>query len=279
MVKHKNVLIAFFGFFVLALLSQGCGKSEDAKRDEAWVKKRKEIPRDAYPNYFYDKFGDNWYKFRTGAGDEAEHLPRYPIMRIEYVKGEKLPVVLDEKTRKSDLFTMRMFPSKLYIYKDIAEKHSVKHFTFHKDILLLSPKKFALLEKPNVRWRPISEDFEAYLWEKSGNRSRILRSRRPLYFDQHVYVHFDTWAIQTAPDPLTNEHIDSAYPFIDVRLLVAFRDERLSTLGLEKGSAEYLAAYSRVVKAKVKLLEALVADIYVGPELPDDVKLLATGKD
>ena len=279
MVRHKNVLIAFFGVFVFALLSQGCGKSEYAKRQEARVKKRKEIPRDAYPNYFYDKFGDNWYKFRTGAGDEAEHLPRYPIMRIEYVKGEKLPVVLDEKTRKSDYFGIRAGKPNRKLYKDMLEKHRVKSFRFYKSSLLLSPKEFTLLDRPNIKWQAISDDFEVFGWEDYGKKPEFLRSRKPLFFDQPVYVSFGTWDIRTAPNPSTKKYVDSDYPYVDVTLEVAFLDERLSILGLEKGSEEYLAAYSRYVKAKVKFLEALVADIYVGPELPDDVKLLATGKD
>jgi len=274
MVKHKNVLIAFFGFFVFALLSQGCGKSEDAKRDEAWAKKRKEIPRDAYPNYFYDKFGDNWYKFRTGAGDEAEHLPRYPIMRIEYVKGEKLPIVLDEKTRVPDYFSLRAWTPNHNLYKDMLDKHRVKRFRFHKSSLFLSPRKFTFLDRPNIKWQAISDDFEVFGWENSRKKPEHLRSRKPLFFDQHVYVSFGTWDIRTAPNPLTKKYVDSDYPYVDVTLEVAFLDKHLSTLGLEEGSEEYLAAYSRYVKAKVKFLEALVADIYVGPELPDDVKAI-----
>ena len=157
------------------------------------------------------------------------------------------------------------------------EKHNVKRFRFHRSTLLLSPRRVAVLERPNNKWQAISDELEVFGWENGGKKPIFLRSRRPLYFDQHVFVSFGTWDIKTAPNPLTGEHIDSAYPFIDVRLEVAFLDERLSTLGLEKGSKEYLAAYSRYLTAKVKFLEAMVADIYVGPELPDDVKALARG--
>ena len=278
MIKQKNIVMTLLGLVVFALLAQGCGESEYRKRQNEYTKLRKEIPREAYPDFFYDKFGDNWYKFRTLAGDETVSIPNYPIMRIEYVKGQTLPIILDEKTRQTDSFGFHIGggrPKKAY--KDVMEKHNVKRFSFHKSTLLLSPRRVAVLERPNNKWQAISDEWEVFGWENGGKTPVYLRSRRPLYFDQHVFVSFGTWDIRTAPVPLTGEHIDSAYPFIDVTLEVAFLDERLSTLGLEKGSKEYLAAFSRRVTAKVKFLEAMVADIYVGPELPDDVKALARG--
>lgn len=104
MIKQKNIVMTLLGLVVFALLAQGCGESEYRKRQKERIKLRKEIPREAYPDFFYDKFGDNWYKFRTLTGDETVSIPNYPIMRIEYVKGQTLPIILDEKTRQTDSF-------------------------------------------------------------------------------------------------------------------------------------------------------------------------------
>ena len=74
-------------------------------------------------------------------------------------KVRRYLLILDEKTRQTDSFGFHIGggrPKKAY--KDVMEKHNVKRFRFHRSTLLLSPRRVAVLERPNNKWQAISDE-------------------------------------------------------------------------------------------------------------------------
>lgn len=269
--------------FSCAVMLTSCEPSETtaagkrAKSAKARKKKRNLIPRDAYPIFYYQKLGSNWFKLYTGADKRTGYLD-YPIMRVEYVKGEKLPIVIEpsSKSKWNHVFS-RSYDD---YQKQIKKDHRVESYRYYKGgITTLNPKPF-YCDRFN-HWKAYDAHFEASTERASG----CLRSRDPLFFDQHIYVKLGSPGVyfKTAPDPKTGKYVDTVYPYLDwkleVRLLESEHFKAVLDKNIKRRSREFANAHSQDLRRKIKFLEALVESIYIGPDLPADVRALVESVD
>ena len=259
-------LVAWLLIFVLAINS--CSSKNPKLRD---------IPDKDFPKIYYLKFGDNWYKFHTGAElPPPNGFKKYPISLIDYVKGEKLPNVINRPRGGTSMLLPRRRAIDAY-YKNLSSQY--EPWWTKAKLRLTPPEKFN--SYPNLsyctsisNWSPHVSGFEVgfairEVHNRDDQRDYCLRSITPMFFDQHVYVRgyyrienghqqFSIQSLVSAPNPKTGEYVSSKYPYIFAQ----------GNYGWAKAGKNTYFKSIRDVRSQVRFIEALAKATYVGPELP-----------
>ena len=238
-----------------------------------------DIPKKYFPKIYYLKFGDNWYKYYTGAEvPPPDQFTRYPINLIDYVKGEKLPNVINRPYEKSNLELPSQRAIKAY-YTSLTSNY-VPWVTVAK-LRLTPPEGYNSYPKKSYctsisNWSPHASGFEVgYAVREVHNRKNqkdyCLRSINPMFFDQHIYVRgyyrvvnghqqFSIQSLVSAPNFKTGEYVSSKYPYILAEGNSGW-----------PGKNKYFKSIQDV-RSQVMFIEALTKATYVGPELPKKLR-------
>jgi len=248
------------------LLLNSCGyessprhKKKKARKEQekAYYELKKKIPKEHIPEFHYRKFDGGWYK----------RFRRYPLLDVPYVKGQKLPVIVEKEIEGDSLdLPYSSFIRKNYTH--LLEKRGLEFEKFHRTELRKTPELSDYC-RHTFKWRPVSQYFEGARYDRDG-KPECLRSRVPLFFDQYVYVTFREWDIYTAPNPQNGEYSQSKYPYINVRMLAYIPNQPYNKD--DRGGLIYDQTYHDLKSnqnfQKIKFIEDLVKEIYVGPNLP-----------